>query len=285
MMEHEIVNLPSASVLAELRRVSMNRKEPPKAVAVLADPVFDSHDERVAASLDSIRREKQKKNVSLSPANGLLVSDHGLPRSAADVRLVRNGKYLSRLLWTQREAAAISNVTAAGLGMEALGFEANRETAMSPLLAEYRIVHFATHAFLDSKNPELSGLVFSLVDKRGQPQDGFLGLEQIYNLNLPVDLVVLSACDTALGREIRGEGLVGLARGFMYSGASRVMASLWSVDDEVTSELMARFYKSLEQDKMSPAAALRAAQIAVAKEHRWNSPYYWAGFQIQGEWK
>lgn len=284
MIEHEIVSLPSASALAELRRARLNRKQPPKAVAVLADPVFDRRDERVAASLGGTR-EKRKVIASRSRADELSVSAQRLTRSATDVGLIRSGKYLSRLLWTQREAAAILNVTPTGQGMEALGFEANRATATSPLMAQYRVVHFATHALLDSKNPELSGLVLSLVDKRGQPQNGFLDLEQIYNLNLPADLVVLSACDTGLGREIRGEGLIGLARGFMYAGASRVMASLWSVDDEVTSELMARFYKALEQDKMSPAAALRTAQIEVAKEERWSSPYYWAGFQIQGEWK
>ena len=281
--QHEIVSLPSASALAELRRANMNRKKPPKAVAVLADPVFDPRDERVTASVGAIHREKLK--MVTSRPDELSLSAQRLTRSATDVGLMRNGKYLSRLLWTQREAAAILSVTPAGRGMEALGFDANRATAMSPSLAQYRIVHFATHALLDSKNPELSGLVLSLVNKRGQPQNGFLDLEQIYNLNLPADLVVLSACDTGLGREIRGEGLIGLSRGFMYAGASRVMASLWSVDDEVTSELMARFYKSLEQDKMSPAAALRAAQIEVAKEERWTSPYYWAGFQIQGEWK
>ena len=74
--------------------------------------------------------------------------------------------------------------------MEALGFDANRATAISPSLAQYRIVHFATHALLDSKNPELSGLVLSLVNKHGRPQNGFLNLEQIYNLNLPADLIV-----------------------------------------------------------------------------------------------
>jgi CHAT domain-containing protein len=283
MIQHEIVSLPSASSLAELRRARINRKEPVKAVAVFADPVFDRRDERVTASLSEIHRDKLR--VIASRSDEFSISAQRLTRSATDVGLIGSGRYLSRLLWTQREAAAILRVTPSGQSMEALGFDANRATALSPSLAQYRIVHFATHALLDSKNPELSGLVLSLVDKRGRPQNGFLDLEQIYNLNLPADLIVLSACDTGLGQEIRGEGLIGLSRGFMYAGASRVMASLWSVDDEVTSELMARFYKSLEQNHMSPAAALRAAQIDVAKEERWRSPYYWAGFQIQGEWK
>ena len=176
-------------------------------------------------------------------------------------------------------------VTPAGTGLQALDFEASRATALSPQLAQYRIVHFATHAVSDSEHPERSGLVLSLFDRRGQPQNGFLGLEQIYGLKLPADLVVLSACDTGLGQEIEGEGLVGLVRGFMYAGATRVVASLWSVDDEVTAQLMAHLYKSLEQDKLSPAAALRAAQLEVLKENRWSPPYYWAGFQVEGEWR
>ncbi len=153
------------------------------------------------------------------------------------------------------------------------------------MLSQYRIVHFATHAISDSERPERSGLVLSLFDRNGQPQNGFLSLGEIYGLTLPADLVVLSACDTGLGREVSGEGLIGLVRGFMYAGATRVVASLWSVDDEVTAQLMAHFYKSLEQDGLSPAAALRAAQIEVRKQARWRSPYYWAGFQIEGEWR
>ncbi len=106
-------------------------------------------------------------------------------------------------------------------------------------------------------------LISTLCWQRGQPQDGFLELEDIYKLHLPVDLVVLSACDTALGQEMNGEGLVGLTRGFMYAGATRVMAILWSVNDAATAELMARFYKEMQQSKMKPAAALRIAQIQM----------------------
>src|SRR5207302_2861076 len=129
-------------------------------------------------------------------------------------------------------------------------------------LAQYRIIHFATHGLLNSKHPELSGIVLSLVDEKGEPQDGFLRLNQIYNLKLPADLVVLSACQTALGKEIKGEGLIGLTRGFMYAGARRVVASQWVVDDQATSELMRVFYQGmLGEKKMEPAAALREAQI------------------------
>jgi CHAT domain-containing protein len=201
------------------------------------------------------------------------------------VELGRGQVALTRLFFTREEASAIMASVPKGKGMEALDFDATRATAMSPELSQYRIVHFATHGLLNSEHPELSGLVFSLVDKNGKPQDGFLQLQDIYNLNLPADLVVLSACETALGKEINGEGLIGLTRGFMYAGASRVVASLWKVSDVATARLMAYFYSAMEKDGLPPAAALRAAQIQMWKQKRWSAPYYWAGFQIQGEWK
>src|SRR4029077_6353868 len=127
-----------------------------------------------------------------------------------------------------------------------------------------------------SAHPELSGVVLSLVDRQGKSQDGFLRLHEIYNLKLSADLVVFSACQTGLGQEIRGEGLVGLTRGFMYAGAQRVVASLWKVDDFATAQLMKQFYVGMLKDKLPPAAALRAAQLEMMKDKRWSSPYYWA---------
>lgn len=147
----------------------------------------------------------------------------------------------------------------------------------------YRIVHFATHGLLNDQHPELSGVVLSLVDEQGRPQDGFLQLHEVYNLNLPAEVVVLSACKTALGKEMKGEGLVGLTRGFMYAGAARVVASLWSVDDQPTAEFMKRFYQEMLAKGQRPAAALRAAQVAMWQKKK--PPYYWAAFVLQGEWK
>jgi CHAT domain-containing protein len=164
-------------------------------------------------------------------------------------------------------------------------FAASKAMAMSPTLRQYRIVHLATHGLLNSEQPELTGLVLSLVDEQGKPQDGFLRLHDVYNLSLEADVVVLSACQTALGKEIKGEGLVGLTRGFMYAGAPRVVASLWEVEDVATARLMKRFYQGMVNQGMRPAAALRAAQISLWKEKRWRSPYYWAGFTFQGEWQ
>jgi CHAT domain-containing protein len=170
-------------------------------------------------------------------------------------------------------------------GLLALDFAASLATAQSPELEKYRILHFATHGFLNSKHPELSGLVFSLVDQNGHPQDGFLRFHQIYNLKLNADLVVLSGCQTALGKEIRGEGLMGLTRGFMYAGAPRVVASLWSVEDRATADLMKRFYKAMLSEGLRPAAALRAAQLDLLSQRGWEAPYYWAGFTLQGDWR
>jgi CHAT domain-containing protein len=165
-----------------------------------------------------------------------------------------------------------------------LGFDAGHAIATSSEMARYSIVHFATHGILNDETPELSGIVLSLVDKNGKPQDGFLRLHEIYNLRLPVDLVVLSACQTALGKEIRGEDIASLSRGFMYAGAARVVASLWKVDDAATAELMGRFYRKLLAEHLRPAAALRSAQLEM-QQTRWKSPYYWAAFEMQGEWK
>lgn len=192
---------------------------------------------------------------------------------------------LPRLVFSRREAEGILAAFPGGKGWALLDFNANRKTATGPELRQYRIIHFATHGLLNSEHPELSGLVLSMVDKNGNPQDGFLQLQDIYNLNLPADLVVLSACETALGKEIRGEGMIGLTRGFMYAGASRVVASLWKVSDAATASLMADFYRAMETDGMPASAALRAAQIKMWKQKRWNDPYFWAAFQIQGEWR
>jgi CHAT domain-containing protein len=169
--------------------------------------------------------------------------------------------------------------------MQALDFSANRAAATNPQLSQYRIVHFATHGILDSVNPELSGVVLSLFDEKGTPQNGFLRLNDIFNLNLPAELIVLSACETGLGQEVKGEGMIGLTRGFMYAGAPRVVVSLWSVDDQGTSELMSRFYKKMLQEGQKPATALRAAQIEMLQEQRWQDPYYWAAFTLQGDWR
>jgi CHAT domain-containing protein len=189
------------------------------------------------------------------------------------------------LPFTRTEGDRILSLIPNTQSRSAFDFAANRTTATSPELSQYQIVHFATHGILNSQNPELSGVVLSLVDETGTPQNGFLRLNDIFNLNLPAELVVLSACETGLGKEIKGEGLVGLTRGFMYAGSPRVLVSLWSVADEGTSVLMTRFYKKMLQENLQPVAALRAAQLEMLQDPQWKSPYYWAAFTLQGEWR
>lgn len=248
---HEVVQLPSASVLTALRRTVAGRQPAPEAIAVLADPVFGPHDPRV-----------------LGAASGTV------PAPAFE-----------RLPATRQEAELIAALAPPDGSLIALGFAAERERVLGSGLGSYRIVHFATHAVIDAQNPALSGLVLSRVDEQGRPRNGFLGLHDLYNLKLRADLVVLSGCRTALGREIRGDGLIGLTRAFFYAGAPRVVASLWRVEDRATAALMSRFYRALWHQGLRPAAALRAAQQGLRQERRWRDPSYWAGFVLVGEWK
>lgn len=280
IVEHEIVSVPSASTLAVLRHEVGGRRPAAKAVAVFADPVFDKDDERVQISIS--------RNGSGSPANPTpqTVFSRDVVRAMEDVSEAESLLRLPRLHNTRWEADVINSLVSKKESMQALDFAANRATATSLELGQYRIVHFATHAFANNVHPELSGIVLSLVDEKGQPQDGFLRTNEIFNLKLPAELVVLSACRTGLGKEVKGEGLIGLTRGFMYAGTPRVVVSLWSLSDRPTAELMARFYKKmLGRGRLPPAAALRAAQLEMWEEKRWDHPYFWAGFVLQGEWR
>ena len=274
IVEHEVVNLPSASSLAVLRRELAGRPVAAKALAIFADPVFSADDPRL--------QRAQSQTTGAGERSGL---EQPLTRSARESGVAGAGLRIPRLPGTSREAAAIVALVPEAERKLALNFDASRAAATSAELSQYRIIHFATHGLLNSQHPELSGVVLSLVDAQGKPQDGFLRAHEIYNLRLPAELVVLSACQTGLGKEIKGEGLVGLTRGFMYAGTARVMASLWKVDDRATAVLMKNFYQGMVKDGLRPAAALRAAQVAMWKQKRWQEPYYWAAFALQGEWK
>ncbi len=271
---HEIVVLSSASQLTTISKESRPDRRPDKVVAVLADPVFDAADSRVEGARAQARlRSEEPKGTEKLPAD--------LLRSARDFG---SGGF-RRLRSSRVEADAIAALSPAGRTLKAVDFAASRSTATDDLLSQYRIVHFATHGLINTQHPELSGLVLSLVDENGASRDGFLRLHEIYNMDLNADLVVLSSCQSALGKDIQGEGLVGLTRGFMYAGATQVAASLWSVEDQATAELMKRFYKRMLGAGMKPAAALRAAQLELRKEKQWSSPYHWAGFVIMGDWR
>jgi CHAT domain-containing protein/Tfp pilus assembly protein PilF len=269
--QHEIVNLPSASVLAVLRNDVANRKPASRTVAVLADPVFSDKDPRLASSSSA-------KGQHASPDDDALVEAQ---RSASESGVGD----LRRLRFSREEAEEIARLAGEKRNLKALDFAASRAVATNDQLRDYRIVHFATHGLINNQHPDLSGIVLSLVNEQGRPQNGFLRLYDIYNLKLDADLVVLSACQTALGKDIKGEGLVGLTRGFMYAGAPRVVASYWRIDDRATADFMKRFYSAMLKDGLRPATALRAAQVSMSQDKRWQSPHYWAAFTLQGEWR
>ncbi len=276
LLHHEVFSEPSASALAILRQQLALRKPPPKSVAVIADPVFGPPDDRLphvtgnsAPSTAAARAPAASRDVLETAARQAGVAD-GIPR----------------LPHTGEEARQILALIPPEQSLSLLGFSAQKSAAENPELSRYRIVHFATHGLLDPAHPELSGLVLSLYDHTGQPIDGFLRLNEIFNLKLPVQLVVLSACESGQGKLVRGEGLVGLTRGFMYAGAASLVVSLWSLNDASTAELMTRFYKGmLGTEHLRPAAALRAAQLSMRNDPKWKNPYYWAAFTLQGEWR
>ena len=249
-VDYEIVGLPCVSLVPLLRREIASRKPAPRSLVVLADPVFGADDPRVAAPA-----------VQKTPA------------------------LYARLPFTRLEAQGILSVAPPD-AMSLLDFDASKQALTSARMGSFRVLHIATHSVLDDARPQLSAVILSGVDRLGRPVDGVLRLQEVYNMVLPIDTLVLSACQTGLGTDVRGEGLIGLTRGFMYAGAARVVVSLWRVDDAATAELMKRFYQGLYgAQSLRPAAALRAAQLFVSGQKRWAAPFFWAGFVLQGEWR
>ncbi|MDJ0590449.1 MAG: CHAT domain-containing protein, partial [Pleurocapsa sp. MO_226.B13] len=301
---YEIINLPSSSSLATIRHETQARKSAPKALTVLADPVFSTDDKRVNKTQDKIPSiisliaqrlqlllgrlfglKSVTVNNSKTTVSQAQPSDLGLLALQRSVRSLRDGKF-DPLPGTRQEAEAILKlIRNKTQKTSAFDFDANLPTATNPQLSQYRIVHFATHGILNTESPELSGVVLSLVDEKGNTVNGFLRLHEIFNLKLTAEIVVLSACQTGQGKDIKGEGLVGLTRGFMYAGSPRVLVSLWKVDDRATAEIMTRFYRLMLEKKLSATEALREAQLEMQRETEWKSPYYWAAFTLQGEWR
>jgi CHAT domain-containing protein len=278
IVEHEVTSIPSASTLAVLRRELQGRAPAEKVVAVFADPVFDKADERITGNVDRNAGEHHRA-AAVSTGEIFAAANRQEATRSSDV-----SPSLPRLPYTRQEADAILALAPPAGRKAALGFDANRTAAMSDDLIRFRIIHFATHSFLDSMHPELSGIALSMIDRQGKPQNGFLRGHEVFNMKLGAELVVLSGCRTGLGKEVKGEGLYGMTRGFMYAGARRVLVSLWDVQDQATARLMSDFYRGLLGPKRpNTAAALRAAQIATWRERRWQAPYYWAGFVLQGE--
>jgi len=251
---HEIVQILSATILQAMR-ATPPRSRPTRTAAIFADPAYDVPDARPPTTSPKDRGGHQPPALTLT-----------------------------RLPFSRKEAAAIAALAPGGATLF-VGPEATRERALDRSLADYRFIHFATHSVVNEDVASLSSIALSTVDRSGRPRDGLVMLPDVYDMALNADLVVLSGCQTALGKTIRGEGSIGLARGFMYAGVPRVVASLWQVSDLGTAELMKRFYRGMLVDSLTPAAALRAAQRELAANPRWASPYFWAPFILQGDWR
>jgi CHAT domain-containing protein len=267
--DHEVIVVPSASALAAIVRQTAMRKPAERSVIVFADPVFSSADDRVS---------RAARRSSTAPQVGETRRGDSSPVNAGAL------PKLSRLSATDWEARRIASL--AGDSRVVSNFAASREAAIDPALGEYRFIHFATHAVINPENPDLSAIALSQVDERGRPLNGLLSTQDIHHLRLSAELVVLSACRTGLGKDAPGEGLLSLTRGFLSSGAARVIVTLWSIEDQASAEVMSRFYRRmLGPQAMTPAAALRATQEELWREGRWGAPYYWGGFVLQGDWR
>jgi CHAT domain-containing protein len=273
----EIVHVPSATTLAAMRALTERRPRPGKHTVVFADPIFETADPR-ASRRPAARANRPGDAVSRSP------QDAASSEGVAARTLTRLGASFPRLPFSRAEANALTAL-APGQVTTFVDELATRDRALGRALSDYRFIHFATHAIVDPDVPRLSSIVLSFVDGSGARRDPFLTLPDIYDMRINADVVVLSACSTAEGRHVPGEGPIGLARGFMYAGAPRVIASFWRVNDMATAELMKRFYRGVLVDGLPAAAALRAAQQQVAAIPRWASPYYWAPFMLHGDWR
>lgn len=192
---------------------------------------------------------------------------------------------LTRLTESKIEGDSILNFADSSKSDIFTGFAATRERFLNENVSEYKILHFATHGLIDEKRPELSGIIFSRFNEKREKLDEFVRLHDIYGLNLNADLVVLSACETGIGKEEKGEGLLSLNNGFLQVGAKTVLSSLWKVEDSATVELMKNFYEILANEETTSSKALQKAQIKMWESGRYKSPFYWAAFTIQGDFK
>ncbi len=273
--QFELTFEPSASTLVVLRETFKNRTQTNQTAFVLANPVFSPTDDRFKGAA------KKQPDSKTEAAQLKTYQEERLLSAVGDTWLPIPG--------TSKQAKVIQQLAGSDRCRVVEGFAASKKLLTQTDLSPFRVVHFATHGRFDSLRPEFSGLVLSLVDEQAQKQEGYLRSQEIYNLKLNADLVVLSACESGLGKELKGEGAIGLTRAFMYAGSRRVISSLWKVSDEGTAELMKRFYQHLlsKTKPLTPAQALRAAQLDMLfhKLPRWRNPFHWAAFQLQGEFQ
>ena len=275
---NEVIYAPSVSVVAVIRQ--QTTKPAGKNLLLVADPVFNPNDPRAKGAAAGAQTEAATRGIALSSA----VADVAGTQTTGATQNI--GFQLARLNGTRVEADQIAKLTRASGGQadEWLDLQASEDNVKTRDLKKYRVIHIATHGLLNAERPQFTGLVLSLVGNKSG--DGFLRTDEIFNLNLGGSLVMLSACETGLGREKRGEGVIGLTRAFMYAGAPTVGVSLWSVADKSTADLMTDFYKRLlSTPDASPSSSLRAAQVAMIDGKKYSPPFYWAPFVLVGDWR
>ena len=273
---NEVIYAPSASVIGVIRQ--QGPKASGKDMLIVADPVFNTNDPRAKGAAAGAQVSAETRGLGLASA---LTDVAGAPATAP-----ATGLQLARLNGTRIEADQIAKLARAG-GARAdvwLDLDANEAKISTTDVKNYRIVHIATHGLLNAERPQFTGLVLSLVGNKSG--DGFLRTDEIFNLGLNSRLVMLSACETGLGKQKKGEGVIGLTRAFMYAGAPTVGVSLWSVADNSTAQLMTDFYKRLlATPDGSPSTAMRAAQTNMITGKKYAAPFYWAPFVLVGEWR
>ncbi len=265
LLSNEVIYEPSASTLSLLAE----RKNPAaadKILLIFSDPVFTKDDSRFAAN-DAAENSEAGKTLT------------------ENFRFAESLNSLARLTASKAEADSIIKILGTSKTKNFSGYAANRRQLLEANAADYKILHFATHGLINEERPELSGIVLSRFDENGRKLNEFVRLQDIYGLDLNSDLVVLSACETGIGKEVRGEGLMSLNNAFLQVGAKTVMSSLWKVEDTATLELMKNFYESLAGGNVTPSKALQTAQIKLRQNKQFQSPFYWAAFTIQGDFR
>ena len=275
---NEVIYAPSASVVGAIKQ--QRAKATGRAILVIADPVFNSNDARAQKRTGTPASDADVRGLGIQSAVADVAGSSPAPNAAME------GLPLSRLNGTRTEAEEISKLakTSGGQADVWLDLDANEDNLGTRDISKYRIIHVATHGLLNSERPQFTGVVLSLVGNK--THDGFVRTDEVFNLRLGSPLVMLSACETGLGKEKRGEGVMGLTRAFMYAGAPTVGVSLWSVADKSTAGLMTDFYKRLLStgEGTTTSSALRGAQLAMISGKKYSAPFYWAPFVLVGDW-
>ncbi len=277
---NEVIYSPSASVVGAIKQ--QRTRASGRAMLIIADPVFNSNDARARKTTTPTTSDAEVRGLGIQSA---LADVAGTTATSATQSGTMEGLPLARLAGTRAEAEQISKLARASGGQADvwLDLDANEDNLGARDVSKYRIIHVATHGLLNAERPQFTGVVLSLVGNKNH--DGFVRTDEVFNLRLGSPLVVLSACETGLGKEKRGEGVMGLTRAFMYAGAPTVGVSLWSVADRSTADLMTDFYRRLlSAGDTSPSSALRSAQLSMISGKKYSAPFYWAPFVLIGDW-